>query len=109
MKLKLHPDMTLEAMTATLQKECPQYETALLKNPLLGFQYIEVKKSGFVGVWIRSFDKKGHITLIKAIPSAMARGFLGGLLLILIVNGAQGRVRKDVEEALKRKYNTENV
>ena len=109
MKLKLHPEMTFDSMVQTLQNELPQYQTSLLKNPLLGFQYIEVKKSGFVGVWIRSFEKKGNITLMKAIPSALARGFLGGLLLILIVNGAQGRVRKDVEEVLKRKFNTENV
>jgi hypothetical protein len=73
MKLKHYPEMTFDNMVQTLQKELPQYETRLLKNPLLGFQYIEVKKSGFVGVWIRIFENKQNIQLIKAIPSAMAR------------------------------------
>lgn len=109
MKLKHYPDMTFDNLVQTLRTECPQYQTSLLKNPLLGFQYIEVKKSGFVGTWIRINEKKANVELTKAIPSAMARGFLGGLLLMLIVSSAQGKVRKDVEDALKRKYNTENI
>ena len=75
MKLEYTTDMTFEAMKDALTTALPQYEVKILKNPLAKFEYIEVKKSGTVGVWIRGFDKKGRVQLTNAIPSTMARAF----------------------------------
>ena len=64
MNLELKPEMTFEAMRDAIQAELPQFKTSIKKNPLMKFEYIEVKKSGTVGVWIRVFDKKGKVQLI---------------------------------------------
>ena len=77
MKLELNPEMSFDKMTNLLTEKFPQYEVKLLKNPVAKFQYIQVKKSAFSGVWIRRYEKKGRVQLINAVPSALARGFLG--------------------------------
>ncbi len=101
--------MTFEAMAETIKAELPQYETSIKKNPLMGFQYIEVKKSGTVGVWIRVFEKKNRVNLMNAIPSNMARAFFGGLLLILFVSAAQTKVRKETGAVLLKKFGTSEM
>jgi len=106
MKLNLTEEMSFEKMTEVLKKELPQYEVSLKKNPLTKWQYVEVKKSGAVGVWVRTFPKKNEAWLIKAMPSALVRGLFGGLILILFVMGAQGRVQKEVNDVLTKAFNT---
>ena len=36
---------TIEDIAAILQTEMPQYIIEIKKNPLMGFQYVEVKKT----------------------------------------------------------------
>jgi len=109
MRLEYTTDMTFEAMKDTLAAALPQYEVKVLKNPLAKFEYVEVKKSGTVGVWIRVFDKKGRVQLTNAIPSTAARAFLGGLLLIAFTYGAQSKVRKEAGAVLIEKFNTKEI
>ena len=109
MKIKFTPEMTFEAMAEAIKTELPQYETTIKKNPLMGFQYIEVKKSGTVGVWIRVFEKKGRINLMNAIPSNTVRALFGGLLLILFVSAAQTKVRKEAGAVLIQKFGTSEM
>lgn len=106
MKLDLKPEMTFEAMAKTIQEGLPQYQTEVKKNPLMGFQYVQVRKSGTVGVWIRTFDKKNRAMLMNAMPSFMVRAMLGGLLLVLFTASAQTKVRKEVGALLIEKFGT---
>ena len=103
MKLELTPEMTFEKMTEVLKEEFPQYKVRLLKNPLMRFQFIEVKKSGFVGVWVRVMKEK-EVWLIKAIPSGLVRGLLGGLLLIAFLYNPQKKVQEEVAAAMKKRF-----
>jgi hypothetical protein len=104
MKLRLTKGMTFESVTKVLQEELPAYKTRLRKNPILRFSYIEVKKNGFVGVWVRLFDSEKEAWLIKAIPSAIVRGLFGGLLLFIFINGSQKKVRYQVAEVIKMRF-----
>lgn len=106
MNLALNDSMTFPAMLKELTEQFPAYKIELKKNPLLKFEYIQVYKSAYVGTWIRSFPKKNRIQLIKTIPNTWARALVGGLIAILIASGAQNRLRKEVAEALKQKFNT---
>ena len=104
MKLNHTPDMTFDSMAAALAEELPQYEVELKKNPLLGFRYVEVRKSGFVGVQVRVFEKKNEVRLINGIPAWWARAFFGGLLFIAFVWGSMQRVNREVGAALTKRF-----
>lgn len=106
MNLQLNDSIRFDAMKAALTQKFPAYEVELKKNPLARFEYIQVRKSPFVGVWIRIFPKKNRVTLIKTIPSTWARAFLGGLLTMLFAGGAQGRLRKEVAGVLAKEFYT---
>jgi len=106
MKLVLTPDMTFESMSDCISSRFPEYKTTIKRNPIAKFQYIEVRKSGTVGIWIRVFEKKGYVMLINTMPSPLVRAFLGGLLLIAFTHKAQSKVRTEIGEALKEEYKT---
>ncbi len=106
MKIAHTKEMTFESMCQIIQEEYPHYKTSIKRNPLLGFQYIEVKKTGFVGIWIRIFEKKDRILLINATPSTWARAFFGGLLLIAFTYKTQSRVRKEIGAGLINTFDT---
>ncbi|MBN1648229.1 MAG: hypothetical protein JW874_09365 [Spirochaetales bacterium] len=93
MKLKLTPNITYEALEQKLPLMLSSYEVSTMKNPLARFDYIEIKKSATVGVWVRIFPKKDHVLLIKCMPSALARSILG-FIFYLIAFPAQGKVEK---------------
>lgn len=57
-----------------------------------------IKKSAFVGAWIRIFPKKNRVMLIKAIPSNIARGLFGGLTVILFLFSSQKKVIKEISK-----------
>ena len=106
MNLQLNESITFPAMMKVLTEKFPNYKIQLKKNPVAGFEYIQVYKSAYVGLWIRIFPKKERLMLIKTIPSTMARAFLGGLIAILIADSAQGKLRDEVAEVLKKEFNT---
>ncbi len=106
MNLQLNDSIGFNAMQTALVKKLPAYQVELKKNPLARFEYIQVRKSPFVGVWVRVYPKKNRITLIKTIPSTWARAFLGGLLTMLFASGAQGKLRKEVAGVLEKEFNT---
>jgi hypothetical protein len=106
MNLQLNDSITFENLKTVLAQKLPQYKVELKKNPILRFEYVQIYKSAFVGVWIRIFPDKGRVTLIKAIPSTLARALFGGLIAILLSNAAQNRLRAEVAEVLKREFNT---
>lgn len=106
MNLELTPTMDFPAMLDTLQANFPLYKIELKKNPIAKFEYIQVYKSAYVGVWIRIFPKKNRVMLIKTIPSTMARALFGGLIAFLLASSAQSKLRKEIAEVLKDKFNT---
>ena len=53
MNLELTPAMDFPAMLDTLQASFPLYKIEPKKNPIAKFEYIQVYKSAYVGVWIR--------------------------------------------------------
>ncbi|MEO7310464.1 MAG: hypothetical protein ABIX01_08710 [Chitinophagaceae bacterium] len=106
MNLQLNDSISFPAMMKVLTEKFPDYKVTLKKNPIAGFEYIQVYKSAYVGTWVRIFPKKNRVMLIKTIPSTMARALLGGLIAILIASAAQGRLRNEVAEVLKTAFNT---
>ncbi len=106
MNLQLNEKMTFPEMERVLSEKLT-YEVKIKKNPLLRFEYIVVKKSAFVGAWIRIFEKKDRVQLIKAIPSDIARAFFGGLIVILFLSSAQRKVLEEIAEVLKAEFQTQ--
>jgi hypothetical protein len=106
MNLELNDAMSFPAMLKVLQEKLPNYRIELKKNPIARFEYIQVMKSAYVGVWIRIFSDKKRVMLIKTIPSTMARALLGGLVAMLIASGAQKKLVDEVAEVLKTAFNT---
>ncbi len=113
MKLELKPEMSFNNMTDLLKKECTGYKVKLLKNPVARFQYIQVEKSPFVGIWIRVFENKGTVQLINTMPSTLARVPLLGLvvtfLLFAFTGPAQSKVRDEVAEIFGKAYGTKAI
>lgn len=106
MNLVLNDSISFPAMMKLLTEKFPNYTIVLKKNPVAGFEYIQVRKSTYVGLWIRIFPKKNRLMLIKTIPSTLARALFGGLIAILMASAAQGRLRDEVAEVLKAAFNT---
>ena len=110
MDLELKPEMTFEGIHELLTEELPRYKVKLLKNPVARFQYIQVERSSFVGIWIRIMEKKGIVKLINTMPSTFARapilGLLVTLLLFAFTGPAQTKVNNEVGEILMKVYNT---
>ncbi len=109
MNLVLNDSMTFSAMQQVLSEKSPAYKIQLKKNPVARFEYIQVYKSTYVGTWIRVFEKKNQVMLIKTIPSTMARAFLGGLIAFLIASGAQNKLRNEVAKVLKDAFATTEI
>jgi hypothetical protein len=109
MNLVLESPMSFSAMQRVLSEKLPAYKINLKKNPVARFEYIQVYKSAYVGTWIRVFEKKNRVTLIKTIPSTMARALFGGLIFWMLASGAQNRLRKEVAQVLKDAFGTSEV
>jgi len=105
MNLQLNEKMTFPEMERVLSEKLT-YNVKIKKNPLLRFEYIVVKKTAFVGAWIRIFEKKNRVQLMKAIPSDMARAFFGGIIVILFLSSAQRKVLDEISEVLKAEFQT---
>ncbi len=106
MNLQLNDSINFQAMLKVLTEKFPAYAIELKKNPIARFEYIQVSKSAYVGLWIRIFHDKKRVVLVKIIPSTMARALLGGLIAMLIASGAQTRLRDEVAKLLKKEFNT---
>ncbi len=106
MNLQLNDSMSFPAMTKLLTEKLPNYKIELKKNPIARFEYVQVYKSAYVGVWVRIFPNKQRVMLVKTIPSTMARALLGGLIGMLIASGAQTKLRDEVADVLKKEFNT---
>lgn len=106
MKLVLKPEINFDSLQATLKEKFPQYQVTKKKNPITKWEYVEVRKSAGVGVWVRIFPNKNEFWLIKCIPSTAMRALFGGLLFLAFVVGAQGKLQKEVADVLKAKFNT---
>ena len=106
MNLELNDSIDFQSLLKVLTEKLPGYTTVLKKNPIARFEYIQVRKSAYVGLWIRIFPDKKRVMLIKTIPSTMARAFLGGLIAAIIASGAQGRLRDEVADVIKKEFNT---
>lgn len=105
MNLELNEKITFEAMQKVLAEKLP-YQIKIKKNPLLRFEYIIIKKTAFVGAWIRIFPKKNRVMLIKAIPSDIARALFGGLIVLLFLSGSQKKVIEEVSKILIDEFDT---
>lgn len=113
MNLELKPEMTFESMLEVLTKECPDYKIKLLKNPVARFQYIQVEKSAFVGIWIRIMESKNLVKLINTMPSTLARipflGLIVTLTLFAFTAPAQTKVNNEVGEILTKRFNSNKI
>lgn len=107
MNLELNDSINFQSMMKVLTEKFSGYAIELKKNPVARFEYIQVRKSAYVGLWIRIFPKKNRVMLIKTIPSTMARALLGGLIAMLIASGAQTRLRNEVADVLKSEFKTQ--
>ena len=97
-------DMNLDSIQAALAEASLPYEVSRKKNPLFKWEYLEVKKSAVVGIWIREMDKKGEVALIPCIPSALARAFFGGLIFMILFKSARGEVAEKLAGVLRERF-----
>ena len=102
MKIKTtDPDITVQSLFESINDEFGRkYKVSLKKNPVMGFEYIEVRKSAWVGVWVRRMKNK--VTIMGCIPSTFNRAMLGGLITILILKGKMNRLEKEVGTHINR-------
>ena len=106
MKLELNDSINFPTMMKVLTEKFPNYRIELKKNPIARFEYIQVRKTAYVGLWIRIIPNKKRVSLIKAVPSTMARALLGVLIAMLIGYAAQGKLMNEVTEVIKKEFNT---
>jgi hypothetical protein len=106
MNLVLNDSMNFQSMLTVLKEKLPQYTIELKKNPIARFEYIQVRKSTYVGVWIRTFPSKNRLMLIKTIPSTMARALFGGLIAALLASSSQKALMDEVAAVLKTEFKT---
>ena len=104
MKLRTTPEINLEKITEAVQELFPHYEVKLLKNPLGRFQYVQIRKSAFIGVWIRLFEKKETLFFMGCIPSVLARALFGGLIVMLFLMSKQKQLITEIGEAVQQKF-----
>jgi hypothetical protein len=78
MKIKLNKTIYLEDVKDSVAQQFPQYQVSLEKNPMMGFQYVLIKKSGAIGAFVRL--NGDTLVVDAAIPSA-------GVRFILILSG----------------------
>ena len=104
MKFQLTPEMTFPKLTEELKRALPQYEIKLLKNPIARFEFIQVKKSAWVGTWVRIFEKKNELNLVGCIPSTIARALFGGLIVLLFLRKAHKRLQAEIQAVLASKF-----
>lgn len=109
MDLQLNDSISFPAMMDVLTAAYPDYKIQLKKNPVARFEYIQVMKSAYVGLWIRIFPDKHKVMLIKTIPSTLARAFLGGIIAAIIASGGQAKLENEVGETLKKAFNTTSL
>ena len=105
MELTATKPTTIEQIFNTVQSNFPQYKVQLKKNPVMKFQYVQVRKSAYVGNWIRFNEKTNKVQFINAIPSTLARAFFGGLIAILIALPAQRKLGKEISAKLEPSLN----
>lgn len=103
MKIQLKRQVSEGVLNALLSKKFTDYNVKIRSNPVVGFKYIQVKKSAFVGVWIRI--QNDHISVNGAVPSDLARGLLGALFLIIFISVTK-RIEKEVGTYLEEYQNT---
>jgi hypothetical protein len=109
MNLELNDSMNFQSILNALKNKLPNYSIELKKNPVARFEYLQVYKSAYVGVWIRIYPDKKKVMLIKTIPSTMARALLGGLIAMLIASGAQRKLVEEVAAALIAEFKTKKI
>lgn len=93
---------SVDAIADAMRRELPHYQVEIKQNPLLGFDYVEVRKSAYAGVWIRL--KNDKITWNGVVPSAAARVFLGGLILLLATYKSRKEVSTATGEVVMRNF-----
>jgi hypothetical protein len=104
MRLQLNDSINFPSMVKVLTERFPNYKVELKKNPIARFEFIQVYKSAFVGLWIRIYPDKNRVLLIKTIPSNMARAV--GAIAFLIGASAKSKLEKEVAAVLQKEFNT---
>ena len=104
MKFQLTPAMTFPKLLDELKKALPQYEIKLHKNPIARFEFIQVKKSAWVGTWVRIFEKRNELVLVGCIPSTIARALFGGLIMLLFLRKAHKRLQAEIQPILTSQF-----
>jgi hypothetical protein len=102
MKHIVRTPTTIHAVADALRRELPQYQVEMKRNPLMGFDYVEVRKSAYAGAWVRL--KNDKLTAQGVVPSTAARVFLGGLLLLLITYSSRKEVEKACGDVMMRNF-----
>ena len=85
-KFKIEQAMSLSAIRNVLAAELPEYDVTV-KHTFV--EYVEVKYSSFVGVWIRM--KKNQVWIFGVVPSAIARFAFGPALIPSTIPGKDAR------------------
>ena len=107
MRFQIISNVSIEQLFEDIKSQFPEYKATLKKNPLLRFQYIELRKSATVGVWIR-IRNNNNFWIAGAIPSPVIRALFGGLILYVFIVGKMKKIEKQIGGYVREKYTERN-
>jgi len=105
MKIKSNRTVSLQEVYSTVKQQFSQFEVTIEKNPIMGFEYILVKKSGALGAFIRVKDDS--LTVDGAIPSFGIRFLLifsGWIFFFIYIMKAKNQIARPVSDFLNDTY-----
>jgi hypothetical protein len=107
--LKYTSDVTVPAMAEALKAQLSdRYKIAQERNKVMKWDFVSVRAHGMAGVWVRLYEKKKEVRVIRTIPSFWGRLMLGGVLFFLIFKGKMKQVEADVVAVLKKDFDFES-
>jgi hypothetical protein len=106
MNIKTSQAYPLEQLSKVLKNQFGQYKIYIEKNPVFGFEYLVVKKSGLIAAIVRS--KNDKVMVYAGIPSALVRFvfflsviLLGVLIPIIIYYSISGKIVSEIGNSLR--------
>ena len=101
-KIISRKELNIEAINGLLKEEFPEYEVKI-RTSLVG-KYVQVRKSAFIGVWVRIKKSKNAIRIEGCVPSDIARGLFFGLIVYAFIASSLSRIENEIFSFLQEKY-----
>ena len=101
--IKSQKKLSIETILAMLKDEFPEYDVKS-RNSLAAGEYVQVRKSAFIGVWVRIKKKSNTLVVVSCVPSDWARALFFGLILYLFISSSLNQMQQEVYSFLQEKF-----